>query len=158
MPTAAVFSIPPHVAFVDALAQGLLARTAGDPMRLARGLVLLPNRRAVRALTDAFVRQSQGRALLLPRMTPIGDVDEDEALGTFADDLDVEAQVAPAVDPIERRLLLTQIVRGWSPDLGAVEAMRLGDALARTLDGLGREGRDAADLVALSPDRFAAHW
>ena len=63
MPT--VFTIPPHVAFVDALAKGLLARTAGDPMRLARGIVLLPNRRAVRALSDAFVRQSEGRALLL---------------------------------------------------------------------------------------------
>ena len=52
-----IFNIALHVAFADALAAGLLARTAGDPLALARALVLLPNRRAVTALTEAFVRQ-----------------------------------------------------------------------------------------------------
>ncbi len=154
----AVFTIPPHVAFVDALAKGLIERTRGDPMRLARGLVLLPNRRAVRALTEAFVRLSDGGALLLPRMTPIGDVDEDEALGSFADDIDIEGEMLPGVESCERRLLLAQIVRNWSPGIGAVEAMRLGDALARTLDGLGRDGKGAAELLELPPAEVAEHW
>ena len=62
-----LFSIAPHVAFVDALADGILSRCGGDPLALARAHVLLPNRRAVRALTDAFVRRS-GSGLLLPRL------------------------------------------------------------------------------------------
>ncbi|MEN9932303.1 MAG: hypothetical protein RIS17_876, partial [Pseudomonadota bacterium] len=76
----ALFNIPLHVAFADALAAGLLAQTAGDPLALARCLVLLPNRRAVTALTEAFVRQlpdgEGGRGLLLPRMVPVGDLDD----------------------------------------------------------------------------------
>ncbi|MCA3255010.1 MAG: double-strand break repair protein AddB, partial [Alphaproteobacteria bacterium] len=145
-----VFTIPPHVAFVDALAEGLIARTRDDPMRLARATVLLPNRRAVRALTDAFVRLSGGGGLLLPRMTPIGDIDEDEALGSFADDLFAGADVSPAVDSCERRLLLCDIVRRWRARRGepatAVEALRLADELARTLDQLEFEEKDALDL------------
>src|SRR3546814_20201994 len=65
-----VSTIPPHRAFVDALAAGLLARAGDDPMVLARELVLLPNNRSCRALSDAFVRRLGPRGLLLPRMAP----------------------------------------------------------------------------------------
>ena len=44
-----LYTIPPHRAFADALANGLIKRFGGDPMGLARGLVLLPNNRAKRA-------------------------------------------------------------------------------------------------------------
>ncbi len=77
--TPRVATIPAGVSFVDALARGLLAR-AGDPLELARGTVLLPTQRACRALQEAFLRASDGRALLLPRLLPLGDVDADELL------------------------------------------------------------------------------
>lgn len=60
-----VFTIPPHRSFADALAGGLIARAGGDPLVLARGLLLVPNARARRAITDAFVRRA-GDGLLLP--------------------------------------------------------------------------------------------
>ena len=47
-------------------------------MTLSDVLILLPNRRAVRSLRDAFLRQAGGKSMLLPRIEPIGDVDEDE--------------------------------------------------------------------------------
>src|SRR3546814_17878628 len=62
-----VSTIPPHRAFVDALAAGLLARAGDDPMVLARELVLLPHNRACRALSDAFVPRLGTPGLLLPR-------------------------------------------------------------------------------------------
>lgn len=157
-----VYTIPPHVAFVDALAAGLIDRTRDDPMRLARATVLLPNRRAVRALTDAFVRLSDNKGLLLPRMAPIGDVDEDEALGSFADDLFVGGELPSAIDDCERRLALTQIVRRWRDNrreaASAVEALRLADQLARTLDQLEFEGITRKKLREVTPDELAAHW
>ena len=73
----AVYTIPAGVPFVDALAAGLHARVGGGPEALAQATVLLPTRRACRALREAFLRQSGGRPLLLPRLTPLGDVDED---------------------------------------------------------------------------------
>jgi ATP-dependent helicase/nuclease subunit B len=59
--------MPHGVSFVDALALQLIAEHEGEPATLARAVVLLPTRRAVRALTDAFLRRTGGRPLLLPR-------------------------------------------------------------------------------------------
>ena len=55
-------------------------RHGGDPLGLGRLTLLLPTRRGIRAVRDAFLRHSGGRAMLLPRMRAIGDVDEDELL------------------------------------------------------------------------------
>ncbi|MDQ4087556.1 MAG: hypothetical protein M3177_06050, partial [Pseudomonadota bacterium] len=83
----AVFTIPPHRAFADALAAGLIARFGREPTGLARGIVLVPNNRAARAIQDAFVRRSGG-GLLLPRLVPVGDPELDERIGGTLDPLD----------------------------------------------------------------------
>ena len=70
-----VATVPPTLPFVDALAAGLLAEVGEDLPALADVLVLLPTRRACRSLREAFVRQTEGRALLLPRIQPIGEVE-----------------------------------------------------------------------------------
>ena len=49
----AVFTIPPHFAFADALAAGLIARHGRERTGLARGLLLVPNNRAARAILSA---------------------------------------------------------------------------------------------------------
>jgi ATP-dependent helicase/nuclease subunit B len=51
-----VYTIAPERPFLATLADGLLGMTAGDPMRLPRVTILLPTRRTVRALRDAFLR------------------------------------------------------------------------------------------------------
>ncbi len=68
-----LLTIPAHVPFLDAIAAEWLAASAGrGPMAAADGLILLPTRRAARALAEAFLRASDGRALLLPRITALG--------------------------------------------------------------------------------------
>src|SRR4029453_3962065 len=94
-----IFTIPSHRSFADALATGLIARFGKDPLGLARGRILLPNNRAVRAVTEAFVRAS-GSGLLLPRLIPIGDPEIDERIGGALDRIEVSAP--PAVDATER--------------------------------------------------------
>ncbi|MFL6742917.1 MAG: hypothetical protein ACJ8E3_03045, partial [Sphingomicrobium sp.] len=96
----AVFFIPAHRSFADALVAGLLARHGRDPLELARGRILLPNNRAVRAVTEAFVRASGG-GLLLPRLIPIGDSELDERIGGALDPIDRLEPIAPAIDPLE---------------------------------------------------------
>ena len=51
----AVFTIPSHRSFADSFVGGLVARYGRDPLALAGGRILLPNNRAVRAFTEAFV-------------------------------------------------------------------------------------------------------
>ena len=96
------------------------------------GRILLPNNRAVRAVTEAFVRASGG-GLLLPRLIPIGDPELDERIGGALDRIDEAEPVPPAIEPTERLLRLASIVGGGE---GAAEALRLAADLARTLDAL----------------------
>src|SRR5262245_59057179 len=77
-----IYTIASDRPFLTTLAAGLVEMSGDDPLRLMRVRVLLPTRRAVRALREAFLRVTTagegGGPLLLPRMQPIGDLDSDE--------------------------------------------------------------------------------
>ncbi|MEZ0495459.1 double-strand break repair protein AddB [Sphingomonas sp. IW22] len=152
-----VYTIPANKAFADTLAIGLMRRFGRDPMALARGVILVPTSRAVRAVNDAFVRLSEG-GLLLPRIVPIGDPELDEAVGPFFDPAEA-APVPPAVDPLRRRLILARLLQEARPGFDAAEAVRLAGDLARTLDALQVEEIDPAALRALDlSGELSQHW
>lgn len=152
-----LYTIPPHRAFADALAKGLIERFGKDPMRLARGIVLVPTNRAKRAITDAFVRASGG-GLLLPRLVAVGDPELDEAAGPFLDPADDDDPVAPAVDPLQRRLILARLVQAAQPGIDAAEAVRLAGDLGRTLDQLLVEEVDPRRMRDITAGELSAHW
>lgn len=152
-----VYTIPPHRSFADALVAGLMAREGRDRMALARGVVLVPNNRAARAISDAFIRRAEG-GLLLPRLVPIGDPELDERLGTLLDPIDAGDPVPPAIDPLQRPLILARLIEESGEAQGA-EAMRLAADLARTLDQLHVEGVPPARLRAVSvAEDLSRHW
>ncbi|HLO77939.1 MAG TPA: double-strand break repair protein AddB, partial [Magnetospirillum sp.] len=154
-----VFTIPPGLAFVDALAAHLLAEADGDPLRLAEMEVLLPNRRACRSAREAFLRLSGGKPLLLPRMRAIDAGDEGDAL-LFADG---PLDIPPAIPPIERHLLLTRLVLAMGSGRGGHtptpdQAARLAAELAALLDAVQIERIGFDRLSTLVPEDYAAHW
>jgi ATP-dependent helicase/nuclease subunit B len=153
----AVFTIPAHRSFSDALVAGLLRRHGNDQLSLARGRILLPNNRAVRSITEAFVRAS-GNGLVLPRLIAIGDPELDERIGEALDPLDLADPVPAAIDPLERQLLLASIVRQEGE--GSAEAIRLAADLGRALDALTIEEVDPIRLRQVIPEAagLAAHW
>lgn len=150
-----VFTIPAWRGFVDDLAAGLLDRHR-DPMALARLLVLLPTRRSVLALRDAFVRQSDGAALLLPRMAPVGDLDADEMPGGFA--AGAELELPPALPPLARRLTLARLLKDRG-NRTATDALMIAGRLGRALDQLVSEGKGPDELRRAAPDaELQEHW
>jgi ATP-dependent helicase/nuclease subunit B len=154
-----VWTIPPGESFVDALARRLLAETADDPLALSAMLILLPTRRACRALRDCFLRQSDGRPLLLPRMRPLGDADEEDLEFAGPDSLDLR----PAMPSLRRQLLLAKLImRLGSARGGGVpnpeQAVRLAGELGRLLDQVQAEDLDFGRLEQLVPADYAAHW
>ena len=147
-------SIPVTAPFLDTLARLLLARH-GDG--LAGGLILLPTRRAARALAEAFLRAAGGRALLLPRITALGALDE--APLALAGALDLP----PAVAPAQRLAALSRLILALPPEQGGARmadgAWMLAGELARLMDEAERAELDLPDALARAAEtEHAAHW
>lgn len=160
-PPPRVFNIPAHVPFLDALASQVLAEHGKTPEALTQVRILLPTRRACRALAFAFLRAQDKPATLLPRMQPIGDIDQDDVAMEIHEASGESSFVGipPAISPIRRELLLTKLIlalRGNS--IGADQAARLARALARLIDQVHTERCDWQRLDDLVPDQFAEHW
>ena len=160
----AVSTIAAGVSFVDALAEGLLAQLGEDPLALSAALVLLPTRRACRALQDAFLRVAEGRPLALPRCLPLGDLDLEELALAGDEGLQLEAplDLPPALPALRRQLLLARLVQKLGAAAGGPlneeQAVRLAAELARFLDQVETEGLGLDRLEALVPDAYAEHW
>jgi len=152
-----VYAVPLHRSFADSLAAGLIRKFGRDPMALAGGRILLPNGRAVRTLTEAFVRAS-GSGLILPRMIAIGDPELDDRIGGALDPADSNADIPPAIDPLERQLALAALIR--QPSETTAESMRLAADLARALDQLIVEEVAPSRLAEVAADQpeLAIHW
>ncbi len=150
-----VFTIAAGTPFVDALAARVLEESGGVPGELAKVRILLPTRRACRSLREAFLRQSHGQPLLLPMMTPLGDVDEDEISLSG-----VDLTLPMAIDPLRRQLLLSRLILAtgkneMTPDQAASLAMEL----ARLLDRVHTERLSFDRLEGLvERNEFSEHW
>lgn len=167
MPEPRVFSIDSDRPFLDVLAASLVARYSDDPLGLARVTLLLPTRRACRAMRDAFLRQSGAHALILPRLAPLGALDEDEDI--LADLVLGDALESPAaIAPVQRTLLLARLVRrrgvanpgsgGQGGTMAADQAVHMAAALARLIDQVQTERLHWSALTDLVPDDLADHW
>ena len=149
-----IYSIAAHRGFADALVAGLIPRYSDGELGLARLTLLLPSQRAVRTVTEAFIRLSgaeNGRnGLLLPRMAAVGDLDLDETLGALLDPLGAGAEVPRAADPTWRWLRLAahlRTVEGEAAGEGA-GLLRRAFELGRTMDRLLVEGIAPIDLMS----------
>jgi ATP-dependent helicase/nuclease subunit B len=187
-----IYTVPPGRNFLDELARavlaGELAATGGrapDPLALTDYTILLPTRRATRALNEAFLARARRPAMLLPAIRPIAEADEDlgilSSLAREGSDQAGGGDLPPAIGSLERRLVLTQLVMRWraaeaeaarragdTPHLGPdptaldrdtpAKASGLAAELARLMDMIETEGVSLASLQELVPDTFSAHW
>jgi ATP-dependent helicase/nuclease subunit B len=151
-----LFTVPPHVPFLEALARFWLAR-GDDPLIVSRGLILLPTRRSARALAEAFLRVRDGKPMLLPRITALGALDETPLALAGAIDL------PPAVEPMQRLAALSTLILAMKGEGGAPRtadrAWLLARELASLMDEAERAGIDLAERLPDAADpEYAAHW
>ena len=126
-----VFTIPASAPFLPALVAALRAGKLvpgfpanDDPLELAKLTLYLPTRRACRLAREAFLDGLQTDAAILPRIVALGDLDDlDEDEIAFAEAatgaLAQEALKLPAaIQPLERRLVLAEIISKWASVIG----------------------------------------
>jgi ATP-dependent helicase/nuclease subunit B len=176
-----LFNIPASAPFlpvlIDALCAGRLVPgfpASGDALELARATLYLPTRRACRLARDVFLDRLGRDAAILPRIVPLGDIDEDEiAFAEAANPELAEAvlSIPPAIAPLERRLLLAELILKWanSAELRGAEgspliantpsaALGLAEDLARLMDDMTTRQVDWGRLDTLVPDDLDPYW
>jgi ATP-dependent helicase/nuclease subunit B len=173
-----LFTIPAGAAFADELARGIVQRfgSGEDPFALSEVWVLVPTRRAIRTLKEAFERVSANKITVLPKIYALGDLDDDpsplreDAEETLALDELVAPGLPPVISPLRRELLFTKLIQHWSmrqaeanPEhsIGAERpalALQLARELARILDLATSEGLSWEKLEKLVPVELAQHW
>lgn len=162
---ARVFTIPSGVDFPDTLAVALIDGRilpdwphAHDPLSLSSGTIYLPTRRAVRALSERLAAHVRSDAVLLPKIIPLGGIDDAEDQVLLANGLAAfdAGEFPPEIAPARRRLILSRLIVAWSDviarhlDEGQAEqhfARTMADALKEDVNGF---------IVAASP-RDALH-
>lgn len=172
-----LFTIEPGDPFLPRLAKALLDgilvrgidRTIG-PLALTDVTILVPTRRAARALRTVFAAELGGQSALLPDIRPLGEFDD----GTL--DAPGDATILPAISPYQRLIALAPLVESWrnlipqadTKNLFANEAIVLpssrADAvwlareLATLIDEAAIEGADWKKLLKLEETRDLADW
>ncbi len=146
-------AFPPDAAFLPALARAWLAAEGAAE----DGLIILPNRRAARALAGAFLQANAGRALLLPRIVALASLDE--AGLELAGALDLP----PAIAPLRRQAILARLILKLDGENGAPQTLHAAWTLAADLAVLLDEADFAEiDLATALPGivagDLAAHW
>lgn len=169
-PASKIFTIAAGLPFAETVAFGLLKHFSTDDHQenMSDVTLLVPTRRAAQSLRDAFLRVSNGAALLLPRLRAIGDVDETalsfQSWGLSGPNI---LDLPPAIPAMDRLLTLARLVRAfpiYDPATGqkippeAPEALRLARALATLLDAIQSEDLDPSTLKTLVMGEHAAHW
>ena len=164
-----LFTVPPDRPLLETLARAVLkgfpctdAKPPG-PLDLARWTILLPTRRAVRELEEIFFRLTGGSGVLLPRIQPLGDIDED--LLAPGDGMD---ELGTPVSAPGQLLLLMDLIDEWAKanpttrlaqEIAAAphQAGGLAASLAEFLDSIETEDIDLAKLPELYALETARH-
>src|ERR1043166_615905 len=174
---AGVFPIPASAPFlptlIGALKQGRLLEgfAVVDPLALARATLFLPTQRAGQLARAAFLDGLGTDAAILPRIVPLGEIDEDELIFANAASGEAALEIPQELGGLERRMLLARLVMTWADRLdphapGApplivhspAAALALADDLARLIDDMTTRQVSWDKLDTLVPERFDVYW
>lgn len=173
-----VLTIPASAPFlrtlIDALLAGKLVKgfpASADPLELTRATLYLPTRRAGLMARAEFLKRIDGDAALLPRIVALGDLDEDEIAFSEAATGEAALALPEAIAPLERRLLLAELILQWAntPEVRGAggspliantppAALGLADDLARLIDDMTTRQIEWKELDGLVPDDLDPYW
>ncbi len=157
-----IWTIPAGQPFARRLVAELLQR-ARPSTDLGDLTIFVPTNRSARILSQTFIQEARPRALLLPRIRPLGDVGEEhvEVGGEGSEAAGADDAPPPAIGPVQRQLLLTRLVASMRRERAGgtlEEAARLAAELGDLLDSLQNQDVDLSDLEALVEGDLAEHW
>lgn len=155
-----IMTIPLGVPVAKALAEGLLHHHYDNLLALSDTHLYLPDRYACRVVRDAFLAASDGKATILPRLLPLGESDDEDLFTTDPYALGDDPSLLPNIDPLERQIILMQLVSKAHNDetLSPAQAFALAGDLAQLIDQAITEDVTLDQLPKLVTGELAKHW
>lgn len=151
-----IFSIPAGEPFAHALVSKILNDYQDKPEALADVILFLPTRRSCRIVQETFLSLSNNKAILLPKIRAIGDVDEEDLDFDLPDQSELKTSIKPAINKVKRKILLAKLINQMGYDYE--HALKLSSALGHFMDQVYTEDLSLKDLDKLVPEDFAEHW
>jgi len=146
------FTLQPETRFLPSLANYVLEKY--DTTNYKKILILLPNRRSCRALRDAFLDASGGKPLLLPKIQPIGEIEDEVFFSALGNEKIPDIQ---PVNQVRRHFLLMRLIMEFQRG-NAKQASELVKQLVKFMDEVNIHGLSYDGLASLAPENLAAHW
>lgn len=148
--TPRVIGVPPGADFLATLFERLTAvYDPGPPEALARVLIVVPNNRMQRRLTDMFRESPVPR--LLPRIHVVTDI------APLVPGAALPARVSTLRRSLELKALVARLVE-LDPRLAASSVVALSESLAAVLDEMQGEGVSFDAIDAIDADASSGHW
>ena len=124
--------------------------------------IFLPTRRACRSLCDSFLELTNGRPTFLPKMKPLGDIDDDDLSlsNTNAANVLSSLEIAPPISNLHRQLLLTQLIMARNDGATTYDqATWLAQELSKLIDQVKTQKLSFKRLKNLVKDSdLSDHW
>ncbi|QCE32669.1 double-strand break repair protein AddB [Acetobacteraceae bacterium] len=161
-------ALPLRVSFFETIAKAWLEagkeKQSLEKFAFDEGMILVPGRRAARHLSEAFLRVLDGKALLLPRIAVIGDM---ERSANF-EAIEKLLKLPPAISKLHRTALLMSLVKKFQEVSEETELLSSAKILWGLASSLG-ELIDEADRAEISLSEaiekaqaesqdLSAHW
>ncbi|RDV04148.1 double-strand break repair protein AddB [Undibacter mobilis] len=162
---------------VDALLDGRLVKgypASREPLEIARATLYLPTQRACRVARDVFLKQLGTDAAILPRIVPLGGIDEDDIAFAEAAKAELPEQaltIPEAMSGLSRLMPLSALILKWATTIAPkqrghvplvasnpVTAFRLAQDLARLMDDMTTRQVPWGALDDLVPDEHDRYW
>ncbi len=137
-------NMPAGADFLSLMAKSLYEELGDE---LPKTLILLPTRRAARALSEEFLRLNNGKAMLMPKMRPLADINPDEPPFSLAL---ADMEIPPAIEPIKAQFELARLViekmKREGEEISATTAISMAKPLANLMAEMAME--------EIEPDAF----
>jgi ATP-dependent helicase/nuclease subunit B len=136
-----------------------LKEISKNPNDLSNHTVFLPTKRSSKILINTMYKLSEKKAILLPKIIPIGDTDEDEILSHDIK-TDNDFDIKEAISPMERQFIFTQLVHQKLKTEGKsyAKSYLLAKELIKLIDQLNYENIPFSKINKLSCEKYSKYW
>jgi len=163
----ALYNVPYSASFMDVLAQRVLSAYKDKPLDLGNVLFLVPNRRSVQNLKEAFLRANNLTPFLLPQIVPLYEADEDEI---FFENGAVDADLEAAVSNEERLFWFAKKIEEQKfaygiKEMSYAQSLSLATYLGKLIDDTANQIEDPINqklsfegLENIVSAEYSEHW